>query len=254
MLKLRDIALVILAGDRIKLSSLALESMAKQFSFDQTLIFANSFMLPPAGGKIIVKPFHSVEAATEIAWREILPRLDGNITHILSCHWDGYAINEEKWLDIFRDYDYIGAVWPWHKTHSVGNSGFSLQSKKFLEAIAPLEMRQPEDAILCREYRPFLEKERGILFAPETVADWFSIEHNPYHKNVFGFHGLWNMLHFLSDERVKEVLDLLAPSQWNNPQIDALATHAMANGRRSLYLHVLDKRMERKQADALLRS
>ena len=38
----------------------------------------------------------------------------------------------------FFDYDYIGAPWPNNFVNRVGNGGFSLRSKKFLELTAKI--------------------------------------------------------------------------------------------------------------------
>lgn len=245
MLHLSDITLVVLAGNHIAPSEAAIGDVLKKFSFDDIIIFADQFILPPPGGRVVVTPFSSVEDATRIAWREIFPRL--KTSHILSMHWDGYPVRPEYWNDDFRQYDFIGAVWPWFNERAVGNTGFSLQSKHLLESIQSLAFRQPEDVALCRHYRPQLEQEYGIKYAPVSIADRFSIEHGPPHLQALGFHGLWNMLYFMDDEAIRQRLGLLRESQWHNPQIDALASRAMIAGRRELYRWVLEAKYKIEQ-------
>lgn len=132
-------------------------------------------------------------------------------------HYDGFAVNKSAWTDLFLDYDYIGAVWPWHqKNENIGNGGFSLRSKKLYNALLDLnvgylledfdqnirkkysskgasnKMIIPEDVIISRVYRPILEKEYGIKFPSEELADRWSIEHNyssPWLGKSLGFHG-----------------------------------------------------------------
>ena len=221
MLRLPDITLVMLAGDQTAVTKAALEDIFARFAFEEVMIFEDTPEMP----------FRSVEDATRIAWREILPRL--KTTHILSCHWDGYPVNPDLWNDGFRIFDYIGAVWPWFSESQVGNSGFSLQSRRFLEAISDIPMEQPEDIVLCRRRRPLLES-RGVLFAPEEVADRFSVEHGPS-RVPLGFHGVWNMLYFMDDAAIKARLMLMGRGQWAKQQIDTLAVRAMIAGRRELY-------------------
>lgn len=189
---------------------------------------------------VVVTGFSSVAKATRIAWRELLPRLQTD--YALMCHWDGYPIHPERWTDEFLEYDYIGAVWPWFTERAVGNSGFSLQSRTFLEAIQDLPMEQPEDIVLCRRLRPQLERHHGIRFAPEEVADLFSTEHGPADFRSFGFHGLWNMLYFLDDDAMKQRMGMLTQGQWAAPQVEYTMQRALIGGRRGLYRWIIAER------------
>lgn len=115
--------------------------------------------------------------------------------HVLIIHPDGYILNPSAWDDEFLQYDYIGATW-WYKDNmNVGNGGFSLRSKKLLDILAKIDIHQthPEDDVICRQYRYYLEEEHGIRFAPEEVANRFSIEaygvQDKRYNGAFGFHG-----------------------------------------------------------------
>lgn len=119
--------------------------------------------------------------------------------HVLIIHPDGYIQNPSAWADEFLEYDYGGASWWFKDGMNVGNGGFSLRSKKLLDILASLDMSQtgyhPEDEIICRRLRPWLEKECGIKFMPDHLANRFAIEayNVPAPDNVysgqFGFHG-----------------------------------------------------------------
>lgn len=117
-----------------------------------------------------------------------------NTSHVLTIHADGYVLNADAWDNDWLQYDYIGATW-WYKDNmNVGNGGFSLRSKKLCDILASYQIQHyhPEDHHICRTYRPALEK-LGIRFAPEEVANKFSIEaygtsDNKY-NGQFGFHG-----------------------------------------------------------------
>ena len=75
-----------------------------------------------------------------------------NTPYALVIQSDGYVVNADMWTDQFLEYDYIGAPWPgderWvddqaiHKrddvrqvikNNRIGNGGFSLRSKRFME-------------------------------------------------------------------------------------------------------------------------
>ena len=127
-------------------------------------------------------------------------------THALCIQWDGYVVNGSAWDDRFLDYDYIGAVWPhFDDAHRVGNGGFSLRSKRLLEACKdlPFDGAEAEDIVIARTYRDRLE-DQGMRFAPEAVAQQFAYERLPPTGSEFGFHGAFNLVRYLSpDEAVK---------------------------------------------------
>ena len=118
--------------------------------------------------------------------------------YMLSIHEDGFVINPHNWDDGFLNYDYIGAPWPdgldWCKRNRVGNGGFVLKSKKFLN----LEENIPytnahNDVLVTNTYFEYF-KQNGCKYAPIEVASRFSLEHAiPECKydlhNTFGFHG-----------------------------------------------------------------
>lgn len=126
---------------------------------------------------------------------------------VLTVHWDGYAINPKLWDNAFLEYDYIGAPWP--KTtlkefqadarcapNWVGNGGFSIRSKKWLEAtrtLAPLHKDTNEDVFFCRIH-PSHFLAAGCRFAPFELAQRFSYElptdGYPDPFKSFGFHGV----------------------------------------------------------------
>jgi tetratricopeptide (TPR) repeat protein len=136
--------------------------------------------------------------------------------YALVIQWDGYVVNAGAWSDGFLDYDYIGAKW-WHKDGcNVGNGGFSLRSKRLLDAVKSLGVRSSilnEDDVICRIGRPALEARHGIRFAPESVADQFAFERIAPKEPVlpFGFHGLFNMWRFLSSTDLQDLFLLLDP-------------------------------------------
>lgn len=131
---------------------------------------------------------------------------------------DGFVLNEKLWSQEFFEYDYVGAPWPEYVVvngnwklyldkNRVGNGGFSLRSRKLLEATAHINFdtldlpTKSEDIAICH----FLYNEmraQGIRFAPPELAARFSIEspRNLYGQNinsVFGFHGkVWRDILF----------------------------------------------------------
>lgn len=116
----------------------------------------------------------------------------------LSIHTDGFVINPHLWNDQFFEYDYIGAPWPiifWAPVNRVGNIGFCLRSKKFLQLSSHLEYNPNihDDIYLTNTFRWYFEK-NGCKYAPVQVAMKFSLQSLiPQCQfdltKSFGFHG-----------------------------------------------------------------
>jgi len=117
----------------------------------------------------------------------------------LMVQTDGYACNASAWTASFFDYDYIGAVfspvWVPNRDHSVGNGGFSLRSRRLFLALDNLSIEPSynnEDTEICSRYRDVLTDRYHIKFAPESIAEQFSVEYctnTSWLGRSFGFHG-----------------------------------------------------------------
>jgi len=117
-------------------------------------------------------------------------------SHVLVIQSDGWILNPGAWNDQWLQYDYIGAPWP-YATQDVGNGGFSLRSKKLLDTLKRVHhlfpRYHPEDVVICRDQRAWLERNYAVRFAPRSVAERFSIEaygaKNLRYNGQFGYHG-----------------------------------------------------------------
>ena len=161
---------------------------------NEKIIFGNTFLFSSNRFN------HEV---TEIDKISRLPDYDNFIHHKLNSfistsfcmivQRDGFPLNLEKWNDDFLKYDYIGAPWTYLKLDSdllVGNSGFSIRSKKFLDShIQDYNSYDhgAEDGFSCRTRKKHFE-EQGCVYAPASLASDFSVECMPY-LDQFGFHG-----------------------------------------------------------------
>ena len=112
----------------------------------------------------------------------------------LVVQWDGFIIDTNYWTEDFLNYDYIGSPWAsWGFT--VGNGGFSLRSKKYLDIsskkkyISNTHLQDkykghyfasghvcPEDFYLCHMLKDEMVND-GIKFATPELAYQFSVEH-----------------------------------------------------------------------------
>ena len=128
----------------------------------------------------------------------------------LTIQHDGFIINSETWTDEFLDYDYIGAPWPtsWGYSNRIGNGGFCLKSKKYLQVVSNVlkdwnfaknreshDITDNEDYLANVTFYNELIK-YGIKFPTTEIAAKFSIEH-PILESVelpFGFHDMHSQI------------------------------------------------------------
>lgn len=147
-------------------------------------------------------------------------------THLLLVQWDGFAVNAEKWDDEFLRYDYIGAPWPqFNAPQNVGNGGFSLRSRRLMEALRDprLTLHDPEDVCICLTNRAVLEERHGLRFAPADIAASFAYERGPVPGPTFGFHGLFNFPLAMPQSYREEILALPTTLLNNRDAIDLAA-------------------------------
>jgi hypothetical protein len=156
--------------------------------------------------------------------------------HVLIVQPDGFGISKSCWDDRFLEYDYIGA--PTHTSFTpcssmlnllvaptgdraladyvdtgwwVGGGGFSLRSKKLLQALKDPAIHNfvrtvdggfglSEDINICLYYKNYLEQRYNIKFAPFELAVKFSSEQLMGYDYCFGFHKIYNAVRFLDNE------------------------------------------------------
>jgi hypothetical protein len=142
---------------------------------------------------------------------------------VLLIQWDGFVLNPKSWDFSFLKYDYIGSPWvvkDWsiedfgfpeklRNTRIVGNGGFCIRSKNFLEVSSRLyengvfKTYHPEDIAVSVWYRNIFIAE-GIRFAPVELARKFALEGNDdVYDQQFGFHGFYTNLNKWMDENKK---------------------------------------------------
>ena len=114
---------------------------------------------------------------------------------VLIVQHDSLIYKPEKWTDDFLKYDYIGATWPHSPKNGnqVGNGGFCLRSKAFMdkasEIIGDSYCDHAEDVFLCCTiYNQMLNF--GFKYADIDTACKFSVEQEWSKTNhqSFGFH------------------------------------------------------------------
>lgn len=174
----------------------AIEKARQSIRFGDVLFVCDRPAEMPSGQGVRVAKvdaLRSREDYSEVVQTQLADLVETSFVMIVQ--WDGYPTRPANWTDEFLDYDYIGAVWPQFSTDmAVGNGGFSLRSRKLLQACTDPRFKpgHPEDVVICHANRPLLEQ-YGIKFAPPELARRFSYERERKSEKALGFHGLFNM-------------------------------------------------------------
>jgi len=187
------------------LALMAMRRCTDAFGFGDVVLFTDARKLGDApapaiqGLRVVHVDIGSLADYSEFILRGLLAHV--RTTHVLVVQWDGFVLDPAAWDDEFLGYDYVGAPWPDAPSdRAVGNGGFSLRSRRLLEALGDpgLQISHPEDLCICDVNRERLEQRHGIRFAPAALAARFAFEGSSPPGPTLGFHGLFNLHRALS--------------------------------------------------------
>jgi Protein of unknown function (DUF5672) len=227
LLDLPDVTLVALFGIEHELTLMAVDECLKRVRFGDVKLFTDNSM----GRRAVDARWATVQEGARFATYAVPCYI--KTSHTLWIHWDSWVLDERAWTDDFLRYDYVGAPWWFQTGNNVGNSGFTIRSKRLMEFIAANEaafpIGSPEDIVLCREYAPRLPQFR---WAPEALAHKFAFERVRREQFTFGYHGLWNWVHVLTDMEIHQRLAKATPyamSRVEYPELLALMAYRAQN-------------------------
>ena len=228
-INLKDVTLVAVTSVQIDETQVALQQCMAGIDFGAVLLVCSQKPSQPDPRISLVRipPISHLEYSG-IILKQLYTVIE--TSHCLIVQADGFVVAPSRWEPGFLDYDYIGA--PWGETvgvmapdvpmwtlaldrNRVGNGGFSLRSRKFLEATASFPIHagtfpvSSEDLVACHYLYDDM-RAKGIRYAPLEVAARFAVE-NPDAvagaslETVFGFHGVHLLEHavtLLGDSRI----------------------------------------------------
>ncbi|WP_404711402.1 DUF5672 family protein [Sphingomonas sp. MMS24-J13] len=228
---LTDVALVAVTSVAIPATARALTLSQQGLRFGEALLLSDHSPPPgtPAAWRQIA-PIGSRHEYSTFMLRELAAHLQ--TPYVLCVQWDGYVLDPAAWDPAFLDYDYIGAPWPqFGDGMRVGNGGFSLRSRRLVEACTTLPITDDsEDVAICRTHRPMLEKRFGLRFAPEDVARRFAYERLAPTGREFGFHGAFNLIDHLSRPDCSALFAALEPGLLNRREHKEILYGALRRG------------------------
>jgi tetratricopeptide (TPR) repeat protein len=178
-----------------------------------------------------IEPLHSRDAYSQFVLKQLVPHVQ--TPHVLLVQWDGYVVNADAWDPAFAEVDYLGAKWFWHDDgHDVGNGGFSLRSRKLLEALQDprVQLADNEDETIGRTFRPLLEHDHGIRFGTAAMADRFAFEAGYPVGRPFGFHGLYNFCRIMPPAELAALAEEFSDAVLRSPQLAQLLRNCVALG------------------------
>jgi hypothetical protein len=216
----------------------------QQADFAKILLLSDERPPPDADKAIEWRQIERLSSRADYS-RFMLRELAGYVatSHALCVQWDGFVIDGAAWDLRFLDYDYIGAVWPqFDDGQNVGNGGFSLRSRRLLEACKdlPFDGSLPEDIVIGRLCRRDLEQ-RGLRFAPESIARHFAYERTAPTGSEFGFHGAFNLVGFLPARQAVEIFRTLDRGMLARSERFEILRWALVRGRFRLALQLLSR-------------
>ena len=231
MLELPSVTLCCIDTVNPALALRALRLSMAEIRFARALLLTGQALEAPGIEPRVIEPFASRAEYSAFVLKTLVRHID--TPFVLLIQWDGYVINPEAWREEFLACDYIGAKWFWQQdAMRVGNGGFSLRSRKLLVALQDprIEPDGNEDETIGRKYRPLLEREHGIVFASEALADAFAFEAAYPIGRPFGFHGLYNFCRVVPPAELTELARAFTPAIARSPQLLQLGRNCVALG------------------------
>jgi tetratricopeptide (TPR) repeat protein len=257
MLELPGVTLCCVDTRNHALALRALRQSAAQIRFGRTLFITDRDFVEAGIDVRVIAPLHSRDAYSEFVLRSLRAHVD--TPHVLLVQWDGYVVNAAAWRAEYLDCDYIGATWFWHDdSMRVGNGGFSLRSRKLLDALQDprIVLTEAEDVTICRAFRPLLERDYGIRFASEALANAFAFEAAYPIGMPFGFHGLFNFSRVVPADELTGLVVHFTPAIARAPQLLQLGRNCLAmrmwRPAAAIFQRILDETPGHAEAEASL--
>jgi len=194
MKDLNNITLVIVDTLNYGGAYASLQKSLKQINPAKTLFFTDVDIVVDDCIQIIkIAKIKSKDDYSQFIIKELYKYIETD--YVLVTQHDSWVLDGDAWDDRFYDYDYIGAAWLYVDGRNCGNGGFSLRSKKLQDILGKdekISICTPEDEIIGRLYRTYLEKEYGIKYPNDDLCDRFSFELRTPIYNTFGFHSYFH--------------------------------------------------------------
>lgn len=256
---LKDCTLVLIdTTNKVRLASRAISESLKQASFGAVKLLTHDMTQSYA---VKIKPLNTLTEYSDFCVKELHRHIDTPFAIV--SQWDGYMTNSKAWTDEFLRWDYIGS--PWLPSNVNGNGGWSLRSKKMLEACSKLsettsDSPHPEDAWICMAHRKELEA-MGCKFAPIELCKRWGFEGRSFNRvewesvpnqynNELGFHSwLTKLPSYISRPKIYHSSGDAGDVVYGCPVIKATGEGVLFLSPHNLYPYPLNSRWGRMGGD-----
>lgn len=247
---MKNITLVAIDFQTHELTKFGIEQTLDHIDAKEVLIISDREILPGAK-HVIREPVNGMTEYNKVMLKGVAEHI--NTDHTIYVQWDGMAHDKSAWTDDFLKYDYIGAPWPWEaEGRNIGNGGFSLRSRRLLDACLDevVEIQEVdgnrlfnEDDLIGKQHRAYFESKYNLVYPDTETAYRFSFELGQYRPS-FGFHGAWNIFHFLDDRSMDFYAEKMGYTGWNMYKWHHVLAATIRRGRMDLYEMMLGKLIE----------
>lgn len=138
---------------------------------------------------IKIDPIKSLSDYSAFVINDLHARIE--TCHALIVQHDGWVIDGSKWDESWKEFDYIGGNTFWTEPGSDGkggNGGFSLRSKRLLEAMSHgyVDVKYEDMFYSSMPHRRYFES-IGMKFATRRIQQSFALDNQDY-SGQFGHH------------------------------------------------------------------
>lgn len=215
----KTISLIIVDNLQHDLARFSIEQTIKNVECKEIIIFSDKNFYP-CTKFVPIKKNITVYDYSDIILNHLWLFLETDFA--LITQFDGMAVDKTKWSDDFLNYDYIGAPWQHeYNGNRVGNGGFSLRSKKLIEALRDTKIqlggasKNLEDSAICAEFKTYLEEKYNIQYAPLELAEKFAHELSD-RNDTLGFHGIWNTARYFDYQQLEYLIENMPSHIWKS--------------------------------------
>jgi len=184
------------------LAAFALQRSMDLCNFDQVLFFTDRPIEIEGIRTCQIHPLSSREDYSNFVIHQLPNYIHSD--YVLISQYDGFILHPQAWRNDFLAVDYLGPpTFVDEQDQLIGcNGGFSLRSKRLLEALSDKEIAAydantspyQEDLAICKGYRGILEGKYGIRFPDYQLATAFATELTAPSQQQFGFHNCMHLM------------------------------------------------------------
>jgi len=193
MIKISDCTLICADTYNYGGAVASLKKSMAQCKFEQVIFFTNIPLNLEGITVIQIPELKGKDGYSKFLLKQAYKYISSDF--VLVTQHDSWILDSKQFDERLYDVDYAGGLWLENDGLGNGNGGFSWRSMKLMEAVGKdnlINAYSPEDVILCRTYRSYLEKNYGLIWASDEICEQFSFELRCPTQPTFGFHSFFH--------------------------------------------------------------